>query len=455
MSILSGILLALCFPKFNLWPLAFIALVPLFVEIEKKETPRSAAVSGFIFGLVFFGINLFWVNTLIPYGGPFVPLGWLLLAAGESLFVAAACYLIKRFSFVICNLSFVIYPVVWVSIEWLRSLGIFGITAGTVGYTQAHFLSIAQIASFSTVYGVSFLVVLINAVLARFYLTRKNYLEMLLVLIIFLSALFWGSSHIPNHQEAYQPKGLTTISLIQGSIPQNRKLDHRYNAKNFKIHLDLTRQALKEKPDIIIWPETVVFTYILGDPPYRKAMEELARESKAFILTGTPFYDRSGNIYNSIVAFSLSGEVVSRYDKQRLVAFGEYLPFRPLLYPILKSTNLYQADFNPSPRSSSLLLGKRKVGAGICFESTFTDLLRKQARGADFLLTVTNDAWFNDSAAPYQHFENGIFRAIENRKYFIQCANTGISGVIDPYGRIIKRTKVNERRSLTFKIPLP
>ncbi|MFA4905416.1 MAG: apolipoprotein N-acyltransferase [Candidatus Margulisiibacteriota bacterium] len=453
MSILSGILLALCFPKFNLWPLAFVALVPLFIEIEKKKTAREAAVSGFIFGLVFFGINLFWINTLIPYGGPFVPLGWLLLAAGEALFVALACYLIS-FSNLRLKSRVYISALIWVGIEYLRSLGPFGITAGTVGYTQAHFLPIAQLASFSTVYGVSFLIVLVNLVLARFYLTRKNYLELSMVLVVFLSSFFWGSSQIPNHLEAYGPKALT-ISLIQGSIPQERKLDHRYNAENFKIHLDLTRQALKEKPDLIIWPETVVFTYILNDPPYRKAMEDLAREAKAYLLTGTPFYDRSGNIYNSIVAFSPSGEVVSRYDKQHLVAFGEYLPFRPLLYPILQSTNLFQADFVPNPHTSHLILGKRKVAAGICFESTFTGLLREQAPGAAFLLAVTNDGWFNDSAAPYQHFENGVFRAIENRKYFIQCANTGISGVIDPYGRIIKQTKVFKRGSLTFKIPLP
>ncbi|MBI5699605.1 apolipoprotein N-acyltransferase [Candidatus Saganbacteria bacterium] len=449
MSILSGILLALCFPKFNLWPLAFVALVPLLVEIQQKKTPREAAVSGFVFGLVFFGINLFWVNTLIPYGGPFVPLGWLLLAAGEALFVALACYLIRRIN---SRLNF--SALVWVGIEYLRSLGIFGITAGTIGYTQAHFLPIAQLASFSTVYGVSFLVVLVNIVLARFYLTRKNHLELFLVLIIFISAFFWGSSQIPDNRIAGSPDTLT-ITLVQGAIPQERKLDHRYNAENFKIHLDLTRQALKEKPDIIIWPETVVFTYILNDPPYRKAMEDLAREAKAYILTGTPFYDRSGNIYNSIVAFSPSGEVVSRYDKQHLVAFGEYLPFRPLLYPILRSTNMFQADFTPNSRTSSLILGQKKIASAICFESTFSDLLRKQAPGAAFLLTITNDAWFNDSAAPYQHFENGVFRAIENRKYFIQCANTGISGVIDPYGRVIKRTKVFERGSLTFKIPLP
>jgi apolipoprotein N-acyltransferase len=454
MSVLSGILLALCFPKFNLWPLAFMALVPLFIEIYRKKTPREAAVMGFVFGLVFFGINLFWINTLIEFGGPFVPLGWLLLVLGESLYVALACYLIKKSSLFIVNCSLLIVPVFWVLFEWLRSLGPFGITAGTIGYSQANFLPIAQLASFSTVYGVSFLIVLTNAVLARFFITRKNYPELLLVLILFLSAFFWGQAIIPNNRFTGSPDTLT-ISLVQGAIPQNRKLDYRYNAENFKVHLDLTQKALKEKPDIIIWPETVVFTYLLTDPPYRRQAEELARKAKAYLLIGTPFIDASDKIYNSIVAFSPSGEVVSRYDKQRLVAFGEYLPFRPLLYPILKLTNMYQEDFDPNPHASSLLLGKIKIGAAVCFESTFVDLLKKQAPGAAFLLTVTNDAWFKTSSAADQHFSDGVFRAIENRKYFIQAANTGISGVIDPFGRIVQRTKINERGYLTFKIPLP
>ena len=452
MSVFSGILLALCFPKFNLWPLAFMALVPLFIEIYRKKTPREAAVMGFVFGLVFFGINLFWINTLIEFGGPFVPLGWILLVLGESLFIALACFSIKSLD--IGHWTLVSAPIIWVLIEWLRSLGPFGITAGTIGYSQANFLPIAQLASFSTVYGVSFLIVLVNAALARFFVTRKNYLELLLVAILFVSAFFWGSSQFPGLTTS-QPKGLTTISLIQGAIPQNRKLDYRYNAENFKVHLDLTQKALKEKPDIIIWPETVIFTYLLTDPPYRSQAEELARKAKAYLLIGTPFIDASDKIYNSIVAFSPSGEVVSRYDKQRLVAFGEYLPFRPLLYPILKLTNMYQEDFDPNPHASSLLLGKIKIGAAVCFESTFTDLLKQQASGAAFLLTVTNDAWFGSSPAADQHFSDGVFRAIENRKYFVQAANTGISGVIDPYGRIVRRTKLNERGSLTFKIPLP
>jgi apolipoprotein N-acyltransferase len=116
---------------------------------------------------------------------------------------------------------------------------------------------------------------------------------------------------------------------------------------------------------------------------------------------------------------------------------------------------MYQEDFDPNPRTSYLILDGRKIGAAVCFESTFVDLLKKQAPGAAFLLTVTNDAWFGTSSAAEQHFQDGVFRAIENRKYFIQAANTGISGVIDPYGRIVKRTKINERCPLTFKIPLP
>lgn len=455
MSVLSGLLAALCFPKFNLWFLAWVALVPLFLEIRRKETPRAAAWSGFWFGIVFFGINLFWINTLNEFAPVFAALGWFFLVAGESAFIAAACYLIKYFK------APYLFPftssLIWTLFEWLRTLGPFGVSAGDLGYTQAANLPLIQMSSITTVFGVSFLIVLVNAVIADIINKRKFILGFLVVLLISGFHL-WGLSQIPQ-SPVPSPQSLDTltISIIQGNIPQKQKMDARYNAENFKIHEDLTRSAFKQKPDIIIWPETTIFSYLLYDPVLLPKVRQLARDSGAYLIIGTPHYDNKGNIFNSVTAFSPSGEVIGRYDKQRLVPFGEYLPFRFISYPILKITRLFYEDFDFGPKEAKLLdLNKLKIGAVICFESTFTDLLRDRVRrGADLLLTVTNDAWFYDSSAPYEHFNCGIFRAIENRKYFIQAANTGFSGLIDPYGRIVARTGLNERGTLTFKIPLP
>jgi apolipoprotein N-acyltransferase len=179
----------------------------------------------------------------------------------------------------------------------------------------------------------------------------------------------------------------------------------------------------------------------------------LAKETNAWLVFGTPYYDGSRG-YNSIAVLSPSGEITSRYDKQRLVPFGEYLPFRWVLYPFLKTTGFFDGDFSAAPKVSPIVINGVPVGAAVCFESTFTGTMRERAKGTKFLLTVTNDGWFGDSAAASQHLDAGVFRAIENRQYFIQAANTGISALIDPNGRVLKRSQLNKREILTFEVPL-
>lgn len=451
MSILSGILAALCFPKFNLSLLAWVALVPLFLEINKKENPREAAFSGFIFGIFFFGINLFWVNTLNEFVPGFTILGYILLVIYESAFTAAACYLIKYLLINLPALNILSVPLTWSFFEWLRTLGTFGISAGDLGYTQATVTPLIQIASFATVFGISFLIVMANAALAD---PKRSFFKISSVLVIIIFVYYWGLSQMPNIKPS--PKSLT-VSLIQGNIPQKKKLDAQYNNEILNIHEDLTRSILSDKPDIIIWPESFILAYLLEEPAFLQRVNKLAEDSKSYILIGTPYEDGSGKAYNSLVAFSPKGEIIGRYDKQNLVPFGEYLPLRFLFYPILKSTDFFSADFDFGPKEARLIeINGIKIGAVICFESTFVAPLKDRVKkGASLLLTVTNDAWFGSSSAAYEHLNCGIFRAVENRKYFIQTGNTGISAIIDPYGRILAKTNLNERRALTFKVPLP
>ncbi|MFA4967767.1 MAG: apolipoprotein N-acyltransferase [Candidatus Margulisiibacteriota bacterium] len=453
MSALSGILAAFSFPKFNLFFLAWIALVPLLLEIKRAETPRKAARSGFIFGLVFFGINLFWINTLNEFAPVFATLGYIVLIIGESAFTAAACFFIKYFDDRFPSLYILAAPLAWMFFEWLRMVGPFGISAGDLGYSQATFAPIVQIASFGSVFAVSFFIVFINCLIAEALRKNSPIKNILFAVIILALACWWGTSQI----KANAPSKTLTVSIIQGDIPQWKKLNAGYNEEVFSVHEALTRNVIDKNPDIIIWPESVVLDYLLDNQNFMPRLKKLSADSKAYIITGTPYYDRRGHAYNSLVAISPSGEVVGRYDKQRLVPFGEYLPFRFIFYPMLKWTNLFYDDFSFGPSDAQLISVKGvKFGPAICFESTFPDLVRDRVKkGADVLLTVTNDAWFRDSSAIYEHIIFGILRAVENRKYFIQVGNTGISALIDPYGRIIERTKPNKSAALTFKVPLP
>ena len=214
----------------------------------------------------------------------------------------------------------------------------------------------------------------------------------------------------------------------------------------------MSRKAALLKPDIIIWPETSVTTYLFDTSSLLSRITSLVAGSNAYYLIGTPFRDKS-KIYNSLVAFSKKGGYIGRYDKQRLVPFGEYLPLRPITYRMLGENPMFAEDYNSDPHPKLLDLGIARVGAVICFESTFPYLVRDLAKkGAQFLLVVTNDAWFFDSAAPYQHIQSAQVRAVENGMYVVQAANTGVSAIIDPLGRVIKRSNVGEAAVLQGRI---
>lgn len=437
---LSGFLLALSFPKFSLWPLAWIALVPLFYALCKSKNLKEALAGGLFFGLVFFGFNLFWVTSLFRFAGWWAVTAWAALAVFQTLFIL----LLVLLSWVMGRRSrAIMVPILWVAIEWLRAQGPFGVTAGDLGYSQAHCLPLIQIASFSTVYGVSFLVVFFNAALAELFIDRKRWLFPAAALLLIAASCLYGF---------YAPRPLSLaplpkLALIQPNINQFDKMNPRLVGQVYDIHQSLTRQAAAARPGIIVWPETSVFTYLLHDPVLLPRVKQLAKDTNAWLVIGTPHYDDQGKAYNSLVSISPSGEIVSVYNKERLVPFGEYLPFRTLLFPFLKGTGYFESTFSSDPNPQPVYAGRYKIAAAICFESTFPGLIKRRAgKDAGFILTVTNDGWFDDSAAPYQHWESGIFRAIENRAYFVQVGNTGFSGVIDPYGRVLTVSKLNNRQ---------
>ncbi len=454
-TIISAIVLALAFPKFNLSFVAWFALVPFFLAIEKTKKPGSAAFLGFIFGVVFFGINLFWVTTLSNYVGFYAVLGWACLTLFQSIYIIIFAYFTKRF-----NLSLTIWAgILWVVLEIVRGMGAFGVAGGVLAYSQTNYLPLIQIASIASVYSVSLLIVIANIAIARL-IEKKDFSLLISTAILILFVVIYGYAELNNNslkpaterrnREVYSQ---VPISIIQGNIPQEKKLDSQFNREIFDIHKNLTLKAAAENPKIIIWPETTILTYLLRDDFYLSQIKQLARTTRAYLIIGTPYYDEKMSFYNSAVVISPSGEVAGRYDKQLLVPFGEYLPLRSLTFPLLKGAHYFGSDFSPGPNSLPLDAGGIKIGTVICFESTFPRLVKERsAKGAQIFLVITNDAWFKDSSAPYEHFDNAIFRAVENRKYFIQVANTGISAFIDPYGRVIKKLDLNKRGYLNFNL---
>ncbi|NQT30258.1 MAG: apolipoprotein N-acyltransferase [Candidatus Saganbacteria bacterium] len=453
LAIVSGLLLALAFPKFNLYWLAFLALVPFFVALIKAKDLKEALLCGFFFGIFFFAIHLSWMWSLFRFVSWWIALGWVGLVFYQTLFILAFSFL----AYFLGNPKRVVYPIImaflFAAIEWIRAWGPFGVTGGDISYSQVDLLPLIQIASFAGVYGITFLVVLVNASLAQFLLDRRKWQGLIISLLLIVLALGYGF-YVLRQDPPLSLRPLK-IALIQPNIDQEEKMSVASIIPVFKVHEELSRKAAQEKPNIIIWPETSVFSYLLHNSQLLPRLRRLSRDTGAWIIFGTPHYIGS-KTYNSLVCISPSGEVVSRYDKQHLVPFAEYLPFSQILYPIFKGVGYYDNQFDSNPKVKMLILGDLKIAPAICFESTFPSLIRERAsQGADFILTATNDAWFGNSAAPYFHLNTAIFRAIENRKYVIFVANTGISAVIDPFGRILKKTELNTRRVLTFEIALP
>ena len=470
LSIISGILCALPFIKFSLFPIVWFSLVPFFIALYRSKNSKNAALLGYIFGIFFFGITLYWITELHHFVSFWAYLAWAVLIFCEAIFTAVFGFVLHRFfiskpseySRGVWSLLWIFAPAfIWTSLEWLRSLGPYGVTGGGLGYSQAFFIPLIQIASFTGVYGISFLIVFFNTVLVLLAIGQGNIFERFKALrmgglvalgLIFL-VLLYGSvitilSPLPEQGEQLR------IALIQANVPQKEKLDFSLTNRIFDKHLKLSEQIISSHPDAIIWPETGVTDYLMENNVLLSKLRKFISKSRSYLVVGTPYFGDKGKAFNSLIAFSLDGDVINRYDKKHLVPFGEYLPLRPLFYPLLKYTgNLFEQDFDSNPLVKLLPVNGFVASATICFESTFPNIVRKRIRlGGDFILVSTNDAWFGNSPAAKQHFYSGVFRAIENRCYLVQVANTGISGVIDPYGRIAKRTKVGETTALNVSI---
>ena len=458
-SLLSGILLILIFPGFNFEILAWVSLVPLFIA-TRRTSPLTSLKLGFIAGFVFYSGVIYWiVIAMTKYGGIPLPIGiavLILLSGYLAIYVSIFTYLLSLTSY---PLKYILAPFLWVSLELIRSHFLTGFPWASLGYSQFKILPIIQAADITGVYGVSFIIVMVNTAIASFiesiyekdrrrFVTR--YILVTAFLIITSSAYgFWKlslfNSPLTTHHSPLK------IALIQGNIEQNRKWDDSYQSEVFDAHVNLTMQASREKPDLIVWPESATPFYFQADRNFGPKMIELAKNSGSFMLFGTPGYEIKDNgvvSYNRAYLLSREGDVVGKYDKIHLVPFGEYVPLRKILFFIdkmvegvgeYKSGEEYTIFEIRNPKSKI----QNFFGTLICFEVIFPDLVRRFVKnGAEFLVNITNDGWYGKTAASSQHIAMVAFRAVENRIPVVRAANTGISGIIEPTGKIAKETDI-------------
>lgn len=458
-ALLTGMLLVLVFPHAHLTLLGFVALAPLLAALTYPRSRFRAFFLGYLAGLVFFAGTCSWIFTVMRKFGHLS----LLEAAGVLLLFALAFALfLGLFSLLVGELArrwqflaLAAAPFAWVAVEWLRTYIFFGgFPWNLLGYAVAPHIGWIQHAAYVGVYGVSFLLAAVAALLAGYWRapSRRGAVALAVVVVVLLAADFWGRRLPPI-------PGDTEAILVQTNLPQQEEFDRYWVYKN-AAELDqldrLTIQAARlqnsSSPPLILWPEVPVSFYFHHDPTIRDRFLHLAQATGSHLLFGIVDYraGEGGKVHplNSAVLLTPRGEFVGQYDKIHLVPFAEYLPldrWLGSLGPLVAEVGAFQ----PGERQVLLPAGQGRLGVFICYEAIFPGLIRKAAeRGAGVLVNISNDGWFGDSAAPAQHLNMARLRAVETRRFLLRATNTGITVVVDPLGRIVARAPSHERATL-------
>jgi len=472
-AILSGLLLTASFPKIDLPWLAWVALVPL-LWVLKDVTPGEAFRRGMVFGLAHFVSLLYWlVPTMVTYGHLPLILGigiLCLFAAVLSLvFIAPAVYGISLVSRTPVRMVF-FFPLFWVGTEFLRSFLFTGFPWQLLGYSQYERLHLIQLSDIFGVYGLSGAIACANAAFLLGALAvlgqpwRGQAVKLRLVLGSITAAALWvGAAWIYGDLRIAQIDRLAAqapkmrVAVIQGNIEQSQKWDRAFQNATIDTYIRLSLSTRPQKPELIVWPESAAPFYFLAEvPPTRMVMQGVTAAGAHFLI-GAPSFDlrgRQADYFNSAYLVGPGGEVLGKYDKAHLVPYGEYTPFKEYL-PFLGKIVEHVGDFKPGVKGQTLDLQGRKLGIQICYEIIFPALARAMVQnGAELLITITNDAWYGMTAGPYQHFSLAVLRAVENRRALARAANTGISGFVDPAGRVVGRTPMMEEAAVVRELPL-
>lgn len=440
---LSGALLVLSLPKPDLYPLAWFALVPLLCVVGRTMSVPAVMSASYLAGVTFFAGSCYWIaETMNIYGGLSVPLavgvaGLFALAFGLYFVVfALGLHLaVRRFG----SAGLLCAAPLWVTVELLRSILFSGFPWMLSGYALAPYAGILQLATWAGVYGLSFLAAAVNSIFAYAIVRRKFQwiaAGVGVILAAWLIPVFGAST-------AGDP---IAVRLVQTNI----SLDQPWKKpESDELLNELTSLSVQDgsKPRIVVWPETPAPFYLTEDRDFRARMQSVARKLDAYFLVG--YIDAAGEgPSNSAGLLNPDGVQISRYDKMHLVPFGEYVPFKQLLF-FAESLTRQVGDFVPGARYTLSELDGHRISTIICYESIFPDLVRQFVKqGSELIVLITNDGWFGQSSAPYQHLRMGVVRAVENRRYMIRTANTGISAIIDPYGRIESSTAIGVRTIL-------
>jgi apolipoprotein N-acyltransferase len=451
LSISSGVLFALSFPHTAQGWLAFVSLAPLLVAVVKADSRREAFLQGWIAQTVAWLMMVPWVvRVMSHYGG-------LPYAAGVAIFVAMAAILgmygalfaviVKRFNLGVRFAPWLLVPLTWAAIEYLRTFFLTGFPWNLIATALIDYRSFIQIDRFAGPYFVGALLVLPATVIAWWVTQKPLPVARVVVggLLGILLLVWWGTGLVASKLIARQSGAeVITAALLQPNITQEMRWDDENVTAIYRRMLDMTVRAAGKGAKIVIWPESTVPLSYTQTAFFRESIEELSKRYDIDIILGSVATDpaRPGRIWNSAFLVS-NGTTVGHYDKIRLVPFGEYVPLRRVLFfaeKLVRAVGEFEFGTNDKP-----LVGKKSYGPAICYEIVYPQITRTQVRnGADVLVTITNDAWYDGTSAPAQHLWQARLRAVETDRYLLRAATTGISAFVDPTGQMLSSIPMGE-----------
>jgi len=437
----SAVLLILSFPDFNLWPLAWCALVPLLLVIGNNRDRWRPFLLGWTFGTVFFYGSCYWLTySMIHTGGisPWLAFslllpGAVLLGIFPGLFGLSVARSIRKWG----APAVLIAPVGWSALEWLR-LEVTGQLWNAIGYSQAFHPMLIGSARWGGVYAVGALIVFVNAVIGFALLRRTMRARVVSASAVILVLLLVLASSIKPEPPPKQNKDAVVIA-IQPNVPMELAKSNDDMKLLTARHFDMSEAAVKQiqndlEPKLIIWPESPMNFGYGGDEQLRARLAGFARQHNVSILLNSQEAAPHDGIYNSAVLINEQGKLVAQYDKIRLLPFGEYVPL-PDWVPGAGLIRAIVGDFTAGTNYRLMPVGNLRAGVFICIESAYPSIARRFTNeGADVLINISNDGYLGPTAVMRQHLANGVFRAVENGRPLLSVTNTGITAFITPEG---------------------
>ncbi|MCI0388182.1 MAG: apolipoprotein N-acyltransferase, partial [Acidobacteria bacterium] len=471
-AVVSALLLILSFPPFELSFLAWVALAPLLKVIAEGVTVRRAMWLGWLAGIVFTFFAENWIaHSMTHFGQMLTVIAYAvamlfaaILAIFPAIFAAIMAKLRSRFSW----WAMAFAPAVWVTTEWLRPI-VTGVTWNALGISQAQHYRIASLAQLGGVYLVTAEIVAVNALIVLTLKFREKTVARAAVLLFLLAAIFFLLPPQLRRQSSDGAK--VTVVGVQPNLPPDSSVTERDLDNVIRLTKEAINRAPDKAPDIVIWAESPLALFYENDEAVRKRLDALTRETGSYLIASTATRDNE-RYFNSVHtisprSYSLSNsqfgaqpQPLRRYDKIRLVPFGEYVPWRPVLGRFVPAII---GDFTPGNEAvvNLLRLGTERaaitmgdegapsaaierttnyvrVGAFICYEAAYPDLVRRFVQnGATLLVNVSNDAWFGNTAGARQHLMHAMMRAIENDRDLLRVTNAGISALVTADGRVV------------------